>query len=92
MPTQADTCLVTQEAECLGLVARFMHTIVQCRTFLKTWDMILLVACMSSVLGCLRFEGFCICDVVLGKLRVDEGVGTGLTKGSKSLCSLKKAR
>ena len=91
MSTQADTCLVTQEAECPGLVARFMHTTVQCHTFLKTWDMILLVACISSVLGCLRFEGFCICDVVLGKLGV-EGVGTGLTKGSKSLCSLKKAR
>lgn len=51
-----------------------------------------LVACMSSGLGSLRFEGFCCCDVVLGKLGVDEGVGTGFTKGSRSLCSLRKAR
>ena len=54
--------------------------------------MILLVACMSSGLGSLRFEGFCCCDVVLDELGIDAGVVTGFTKGSKSLCSLRKAR
>ena len=62
-----------------------MHTNGWCHTFLNTWNMILLVACMSSGSGSLRFVGLCCCGIALCKFGDVEGICTGLTKGSRSL-------